>query len=220
MPTTVRRLAFDHYLTFGTLTELLHDLADAYPQFVRLHAIGRSHRGRQIWLLEISNWATGGGDCKPGYYIDANIHAEEICGTSVAVFTAWTLVSTYGVDPLVTRLLDEQVFYIVPRVDPDGAEIVQTLPFYEWIGNGRYMPGEEQFGPGLHYADVNGDGLILDMRIPDDGGEWKVSAKDDRLLLPRAPDDFGGPFYRVIPEGRLVDWDGGESPFPVRRMAT
>ena len=62
--------------------------------------------------------------------------------------------------------IDEQVFYIVPRVNPDGAEIVQTLPFYEWIGNGRYLPGEEQFGAGLHYADVNGDGLIVDMRHP------------------------------------------------------
>ncbi|MCB0053850.1 MAG: hypothetical protein KDE24_30380, partial [Caldilinea sp.] len=97
---------------------------------------------------------------------------EEICGTSVAVYTAWTLLSEYGRDPLVTRLLDEQVFYIVPRVNPDGAEIVQTLPFYEWIGNGRYLPGEEQFGAGLHYADVNGDGLIVDMRIRDDAGEW------------------------------------------------
>lgn len=214
MPPSIRHLDFTYYLTYEQLTELLHDLADSFPEFVKLHKIGLSHRGRAIWLLEITNWATGDGTSKPGYYIDANIHAEEICGTSVAVYTAWALVKECGSDALVTRLMDEQVFYIIPRLNPDGAEIIQTLPFYEWIGNGRYLPGEEQFGPGLHYADVNGDGFIVDMRIRDDGGEWKISASDSRLMLPRTPDEVGGDYYRVIPEGMLVDWDGGDFVIP------
>jgi murein tripeptide amidase MpaA len=88
------------------------------------------------------------------------------------------------------------------------------MPFYEWIGNGRYLPGEEQFGPGLHYADVNDDGEILEMRIRDDAGEWKISDKDDRLMIPRAPDESGGEYYRVVPEGILVDWDGGDFEIP------
>ena len=212
--TTIRHLSFDQYLTHQQLTELLMDLAEAYPDFATLHDIGRSHQGRNIWLLELRNPATGPAAEKPGYYIDANIHAEEISGTSVVVYTAWTLLSQYGHDPLVTRLLDEQVFYLVPRVNPDGAEIVQTLPFYEWIGNGRYLPSEEQFGPGLHYADINSDGEILDMRIRDEGGEWKVSTQDPRLMLPRDPDEVDGEYYRIVPEGMLVDWDGGNFAVP------
>lgn len=205
---------YTRYLTDDDLTQLLHNLAAAYPDRATLHAIGQSHRGRTVWLLELCNPETGAASTKPAYYIDANIHAEEISGTSVVVYTAWTLLSQYGRDPLVTRLMDEQVFYLVPRVNPDGAEIVQTLPFYEWIGNGRYLPGEEQFGPGLHYADINGDGFILDMRMRDDAGEWKISDKDDRLMIPRAPDEAGGQYYRLIPEGRLVDWDGGDIVIP------
>lgn len=214
MLSDIRHLSFDHYLTYQQLTELLTDLAAAYPQLVTLHNIGTSHQGRTIWLMEINNPATGPATEKPGYYIDANIHAEEISGTSVVVYTAWTLLSQYGQDPLVTQLVDEQVFYLVPRVNPDGAEIVQTLPFYEWIGNGRYLPGEEQFGPGLHYADINGDGEILDMRIQDEAGEWKISERDPRLMLPREPDEVGGIYYRIVPEGQLVDWDGGDFVIP------
>lgn len=211
----IRHLDFTHYLSDLQLSELLHDLADHYPQFVKLHNIGTSHQSRIVWLLEITNWATGNETSKPGFYIDANIHAEEICGTSVVVYTAWTLINDYGKDALVTRLMDEQVFYLVPRVNPDGAEIIQTLPFYEWIGNGRYLPGEEQFGPGLHYADINGDGLIVDMRIRDDAaGEWKISSKDDRLMLPRLPDEEDGEYYRIIPEGKLIDWAGGDFVIP------
>jgi murein tripeptide amidase MpaA len=210
----IRHLKFDQYLSDQQLTELLHDLAAAYPALTQLSSIGRSHQGREIWALEINNPATGPAHEKPGYYIDANIHAEEICGTSVVIYTAWTLLSQYGSDPLVTRLVDEQVFYLLPRINPDGAEIVQTVPFYEWIGNGRFMPGEEQFGPGLHYADINGDGEILDMRMVDAAGEWKQSAHDPRLLIPRSPDDAGGTYYRLLPEGTLVDWDGGDIPIP------
>lgn len=210
----IRHLSFTHYLTYDQLTEVVHDLAAAWPEFVRLHAIGQSHRQRTLWLLEISNWTTGDEKSKPAFYIDANIHAEEICGTSVALYTAVTLLRDYGHDPLVTRLLDEQIFYIVPRVNPDGAEFVQQLPFYEWIGNGRFLPGEEQSGPGLHYADLDGNGLILDMRIRDDAGEWKASTLDPRLLLPRPPDETGGVYYRLLPEGRLVDWKGEDFAVP------
>ncbi len=212
--TAIRHLQWDRYLTHAELTELLEDLAAAFPDRATLYAIGESHQGRTVWLLELNNPATGSAESKPAYYIDANIHAEEISGTSVVVYTAWTLLSQYGSDPLVTQLMDEQVFYLVPRVNPDGAEIVQTLPFYEWIGNGRYLPGEEQFGPGLHYADINNDGLIVDMRLRDDAGEWKISTKDDRLMVPRAADEFGGEYYRIVPEGRLVDWEGDDFVIP------
>ena len=36
----IRHLSFTHYLTYDQLTELVHDLAAAWPEFVRLHAIG------------------------------------------------------------------------------------------------------------------------------------------------------------------------------------
>ena len=42
---TIRHLNFDQYLTYQELTELLHDLAAAYPHFATLHEIGQSHRG-------------------------------------------------------------------------------------------------------------------------------------------------------------------------------
>ncbi len=210
----LRPLPLDRYLPYAEMTDYLHHLADAAPELATLHAIGTSHQGRTVWLLELCNPKTGPAHEKPGYYVDANMHAEEISGTSVVLYMAWTLLSGYGSDPLATRLLDEQVFYLVPRVNPDGAEIIQTLPFYEWIGNGRYLPGQEQFGPGLHYADINGDGVIVDMRLRDDAGEWKISEKDPRLMLPRDPDETGGEYYRIIPEGKLVDWDGGDFVIP------
>jgi len=100
--------------------------------------------------------------------------------------------------------MDKRASYIIPRVNPDGAEICLKEPFFEWIGSGLYMPGEEQFGDGLHYQDVNGDGIIVDMRFESEKGEWKTSDKDPRLMVPREPDEYGGTYYRrMVPEGMV-----------------
>ncbi|NLE76809.1 MAG: peptidase M14 [Chloroflexi bacterium] len=201
-------LDINHYFDHQELSAALRSLVQAYPDLAKLHVVAKSHQGREVWLLEITGRRGGPAASKPGYYLDANTHAEELCGSNVALYAAWHLLTHYGQDPEVTDLLDWQVFYIVPRLDPDGAEICLKEPFYEWIGNGRYLPGDEQFGPGLHYADVNGDGVIVDMRIRDDKGEWKISERDPRLMVPREPYEYGGEYYRMIPEGMIEGFDG------------
>jgi murein tripeptide amidase MpaA len=209
------QIDFTTFVNHEELTNHLKALAEAYPELATLNSIGKSIQGRDLWMIEITNKAVGGApEEKPGYYIDGITHPEEVSGAMVSLYTAWYLLTNYGTDPLVTRLLDWQVFYILPAVNPDGMEIALRGGFHEWIGNGRYMPGEEQFGPGLHYGDVNGDGLVMDMRIPDEDGEWKVSEKDPRLLIPRLPYEFGGEYYRMMPEGMIEDFDGVEIPIP------
>jgi hypothetical protein len=49
---------------------------------------------------------------------------------------------------------------------------------------------------------------MLMMRIPDPNGPWKVSAEDPRLLVRRDPIETGGQYYRLLPEGRIEDYDG------------
>ena len=106
------------------------------------------------------------------------------------------------------QVLRRVVFYILPIVNPDGVDIVLNRRL-QWVGNGRYLPGEEQPGPGFYYADANGDGLITQMRVLDPHGEWKVSKLDSRLLTLRAPDEEDdGPYYRLLPEGFFHAWDG------------
>ncbi len=205
---------FDHYYTYEELTADLQALAAAHPETANLYSIGQSHRGRELWMMEITAPNAPAGE-KPGYYIDANTHPEEVTGSMVALYTCRHLLEGYGQDAEITRLLEERVFYILPRVNPDGAEICLTDTFYEWIGNGRYLPGEEQFGHGLHYRDVDGDGEILDMRVPDPKGEWKISRHDPRVMVPREPYEFGGEYYRVIPEGIIEGFEGNaDVPIP------
>jgi len=206
---------FGSYYDYEELEQALHYLADAHPTLTNLRSIGRSHRGRDLWMLEITNADTGPGTEKPGYYVDGNTHPEELAGSMVALYIAWWLLDRYGDDKNVTRLVDRRAFYILPRVNPDGAEICLKMPFYEWIGNGRYLPGEEQLAAdGLHYEDLNGDGCIVDMRWPDPAGEWKASDKDPRIMVQREAGEYGGQYYRLVPEGMIKNYDGGAIAIP------
>src|SRR5437667_8436757 len=54
----------------------------------------------------------------------------------------------------------------------------------------------------------DGDGRILSMRVPDPHGPYKKHAGDPRLMVPREPGEFGGEYYRVMPEGTLQNYDG------------
>ena len=64
--------------------------------------------------------------------------------------------------------------------------------------------------PGLCQEDINGDGLIVEMRIEDPAGEWRVSEDDPRLMVQREPGEVGtGPYYRMYREGAIKgEWDG------------
>jgi murein tripeptide amidase MpaA len=198
---------FNHYFTNDEITHLLEDWVTTYPNLIQLSSIGNSHEGRTIWLLTLTNQSTGTDMEKPAIWIDANIHATEITGTTSAIYIAYHLLNGYGTDEQVTHQLDQSVYYIVPRINPDGAEWAMA-PIPRYVRSGvRPYPWEEK-DEGLFTQDINGDGKILQMRFQDPNGDWKISSLDERLMEKRAPNENGGTYYRLLPEGLLEDFDG------------
>jgi hypothetical protein len=199
------------YHNYEESTALLQQWAARFPRLARVYSIGRSATGlREIWCIEIGNQAAGDAAGKPAVYFDGNQHAAEVMGGEVTLHLAHYLLSRYGSDPDVTRLVDTRVVYVVQRADPDGAEAFMagkvdwdpaTAPgARDADGDGR--KGED--GP----EDVDGDGEILSLRVADPNGRWKASSRDARLLVPREEADREGPFYRLEQEGLDNDGDG------------
>ncbi len=204
-------IGFDKYLTYPELTDYLKKTTEAYPNLVSMESAGKSFEGRDIWALTITNRATGCPCKKPAIYVDGNIHAGEVTGCMVAVYLIDYLTDNYGKDEEVTHLLDTKTFYVLPRVNPDGAELYLTTPTMLRSSVRHWGPDADDYEelPGLHREDVNGDGKILQMRVRDDNkGEWKPSKKDPRLMIPRRPGERKGPFYRVYPEGFIKEFEG------------
>lgn len=198
---------FNHYYTNEELKTLISDWESNYPNLVHVTEIGQSHEKRSIWLVTLSNSTTGADDEKPAFWLDGNIHATELAGTTTIVCFISHMLENYGQDEQVTRLLDTLTFYIVPRINPDGAAAAMSSnPRFLRSGVRPYPWLERE--DGLHVQDIDGDARILQMRIPDSNGDWKPSEQDPRFLIKREPADFGGQYYRLLPEGLIDHYDG------------
>lgn len=200
-------IPFDQYHDYDAMTGYLRELAAGFPSLMTLTSLGSTHRGRDIWAVTLTSRETGPVLSKPGYYLDAQIHAEEHATSAAALYTIWYLLHSYGSDADVTRLLDEQAVYVLPRINPDGTELSLNPPYVPWCGNGRLLPGEEREN-GLIPEDIDGDGFIASMRVPAADGEWKISGSDPRQMVLREPGEHGGQYYRLYPEGHIRNYDG------------
>ncbi len=199
---------FDTYYRYDDLTRILQGYAEEYPALVRLESAGQSYEGRDIWVATLTNVETGADSDKPAFWVDGNIHASEVSPSSACLYLIQHLVTGYGVDADITRCLDTRAFYICPRVNPDGAELaLADRPRIIRSSTRPYPYDEEPIG-GLVREDMDGDGRMLMMRLPDPNGPWKAHAEDPRLLVRRDPAETGRQYYRLLPEGRIEDYDG------------
>jgi len=200
------RVRFDRFYTYAELQETLDAWAEAFPGLLQVESIGTSYEGREIPLVTVTNAETGSAEEKPAVIVHAQIHAMEFTGTTAALALLDRLLHGYREDERVTRALDTRAFYVIPRVNPDGAEA--GLADGRWRRSSvRPYPRDEP-QDGLHREDLDGDGRVLFMRQRDPNGSWKPHPEDPRLLIARAPDDVEGDFYRVFPEGTIRNWDG------------
>jgi murein tripeptide amidase MpaA len=202
-------ISFDRFYRHSELSRLLHEYADEYPELIQVQSIGKSHEGRDVWLVTATNTVTGPDTEKPALWVDGNLHASELASSTAALYLIQSLVSRYGKDKTVTECLDTRAFYIVPRVNPDGAEWAMAERPKIIRSSTRPYPYDEEPVEGLiGNEDIDGDGRILTMRMLDPNGAWKSHPDDPRLMVRRDPVESGGTYYRLLPEGLLKNFDG------------
>ncbi|MCE5195855.1 MAG: M14 family metallopeptidase [Negativicutes bacterium] len=205
------KLDYTRYYRYHALVEALENFCLDHPELTRLFSLGKSSGGRDLWCMELTNHATGKAEEKAGFYLDGNTHAGEVAGSMACLYTIDYLLSNYGEDTQATWLLDHKTFYIIPRVSPDGAEFYLTTPYTVRSSDKEFTFPAYADPSGLVGADLDGDGLILQMRVRDDlTGSMKISEKDPRLMIKRRPDDFGGAYYNVYTEGTINQYNGYE----------
>jgi len=186
------QISFNRYYTSEGLAALGKKIADAHPNLVRRKSIGKSAKGRDIWMLAITNYKNGNADTKPGFYVDGNIHSNEIQGGEICTYTAWYLTENFTDNEYIKNMLNDRIFYIVPTINPDARNDYMKEP------NTAHSPRSGMIAldddrDGLFdedgYDDIDGDGSITRMRRKSDHGNFIVDPKDSRKMIQIGPDD-------------------------------
>jgi carboxypeptidase T len=118
------------FLSPAELHEQLNRMSELYPALAATpEQIGVTHQGRPILAVRIS--ARPASDTTvPEALLDAMHHAREPAGMMSLVYTMWSLLEGYGIDPEITYLLDNRALWFIPLVNPDGyAHNVEEQPF-------------------------------------------------------------------------------------------
>jgi carboxypeptidase T len=109
---------------YKELSDELRTLEERNPDLVRIHSIGKTVENRDIWAVHINTNARdldSGSSSRPGAIFMGNHHAREHLSLEVPLLLAKHLVDNRRA-PNISKLLDSRDIWIIPSVNPDGAE--------------------------------------------------------------------------------------------------
>jgi len=109
---------FASYHSYPETVAWMQNLTTVYRDIAKLVSIGTSYENRTIWAVKVTG--KGAGSTKPGIFYDGGIHAREWIAPATVSFILFQLVSQYGKDPEVTKLVDSVEWTIVPIFNVDG----------------------------------------------------------------------------------------------------
>lgn len=110
------------YLNYEELTNLFKKFIKEFPNLVRLHSIGKSVRGRNLWAIEIHSKVPNRTLLTPMFKYVANMHGDETLGRQLMIYLVQYLLYNYGKNDRVTKLVDTIDVFIMPSLNPDGYE--------------------------------------------------------------------------------------------------
>lgn len=193
-------MAIDVFMPFAQMEEELQNIAREYPGLARLDSYGTSRCGRPLYMLTVTDFSTGPAEDKPAMLVHAHIHCHELAGTPAVLDFARKILREHKPD----GILATTAFYMIPRINPDGAEHVILHSGYT---RSRWKMDETRPN---HYVqeDVSGKGGVgLCIRKETPYGNLAQDESDPRCMVPRTP-FTKGPFYKTWNEGQFHNWDG------------
>lgn len=203
-----RQAAAQDYRSHDDLTTAIAALARG-SDAARVEAIGQSREGRDIWLVTLASPGGEPVEARPGIMVVGTLSGDHVVGSEIAVEAIEWLLARNGQDEAVTRLLAENVVYVVPRLNPDGAEAMFDAVQWGRRGNGWAEDDDNdarigEDGPN----DLNGDGVITVMRVADRSGTLIPHPDDARLMKEADPVDGESGTHALYWEGLDDDGDG------------
>jgi hypothetical protein len=195
-------VSYDDYHDLSEVEGLLRGW-QARPE-AELLEIGRSAGGHPIWVLRVAGSGSVAPDERPAVFVGANLAGYHNAGTEAALHLLGTLLA--GETP---EVLSYRTFYVAPVLNPDAHDALFAPVRWKRAGNGQTLDRDRDgFTAEDGYDDLDGDGRITRMRIPDPTGGWLPHPDEPRLMVKADAMKQRAGAFRVVAEGRDDDGDG------------
>ena len=160
-------------------------LVAQYPDLCQKVSLGKTHEGRDIWALCISDQiASGQPDQRPGGVITGCHHAREWMSVEVPMHVAHSLLDNFATDEDARRRVQSADTWIVPIVNPDGLEHSRNEDSW-WRKNRRPVEQDAMGKP------TSAIGVDLNRNYYDGNPEHLALYRPDGDTPGSTYDDFG-----------------------------
>ncbi|KAH7309431.1 hypothetical protein B0I35DRAFT_453199 [Stachybotrys elegans] len=186
--TTNDNIFFQDYQSLPVIIRWMRLLEAMFPSYVKYTSIGLSYEEREIPALRVGLQSQANPEApRKTIVVTGGLHAREWISTSTVNYVAWSLITSFGKETLITKLLSEYDIVFLPVVNPDGVE-------YSWEVDRLWRKSRQETN--FRYC----RGLDLDHTF---GYEWDNSLLRDDPCSER----YGGeePF-QAVEAVQLANW--------------
>ncbi|MDD4052300.1 MAG: M14 family zinc carboxypeptidase, partial [candidate division Zixibacteria bacterium] len=111
--------AWDAYPTYTAYVDMMYQFATTHPDLCQVINIGTTVQGRALLVAKLSDNVTLSED-EPEVFYTSSMHGDETTGYIMTLRLIDSLLTAYGSDSLITRLIDSCEIWINPLGNPDG----------------------------------------------------------------------------------------------------
>ncbi len=142
---------WDTYPTYEAYVDQMNQFAIDYPDLCQIVNAGNSVEGRQVLFAKISH-NVGVEEDEPEVMFTGTMHGDETTGYVLMIRLIDSLLTGYGNDANITRLVDSMDIWINPAANPDGT----------YAGGNSSVSGSTRYN-------ANGVDLNRNFHDPEDG---------------------------------------------------
>lgn len=138
------------YHTFEEVEAFLQAVTAEHADITFLTVIGRSHGGRPVYAVKISDFPQSDEEDEPAVLLYSLLHAREHLSTEMALYALEALTSGYGVDGMVTNLVNTREIWVLPNMNPDGDVYDVSGGYYHYWRKNRRPNPDASYGVDLN----------------------------------------------------------------------
>ncbi|KAK0720490.1 hypothetical protein B0H67DRAFT_552657 [Lasiosphaeris hirsuta] len=133
----VGNIFFSDYQPLSVITSWLRLLEAMFPSFTEISNIGKSYEGREILAFRVGDRSESEKAPRKTILVTGGLHGREWISTSTVNYLLWSVVTAYGKEPMITKLLQHFDIVFIPVLNPDGFE-------YTWQADRLWRKSRQQ----------------------------------------------------------------------------